>query len=179
MNQLSLANNSDKNVSTASKAKEPTRDTNNISASLAALTKTSNTTSVSCNDLFSLIEASNSDVSNTLDLNNNNSNAYKQLVKNLSNHPLSAPPTKLATDKASQFLKAQQKKQGHNLNTSNEGSSILKQLLNINLDSGSTPIDVQELEKKTKSSAKKPSSHQHNKKGKSPKEQNVSFNFLS
>ncbi len=130
------------------------------------------TKSTSVNELFGFVDpTSGTDPSSTLDL-NNNSNAYKQLVKNLSNHPLSAPPAKFAAaDKLnnSHLFKTHPKKA-----TSPDSSNILKQLLNINLDESE--------EKKTTSSsarsAKKSSAHHHSKKSKSPKDKNVSFKFL-
>ena len=131
------------------------------------------TKSTSVNELFGFVDpTSGTDPSSTLDL-NNNSNAYKQLVKNLSNHPLSAPPAKFAAaDKVnnSHLFKTQPKK----ATTSPDSSNILKQLLNINLDEFE--------EKKTTSSsarsAKKSSTHHHSKKSKSPKDKNVSVSEL-
>jgi hypothetical protein len=82
------------------------------------------------------------------DENNNNSNAYKQLVKNLSNHPLSA-------------AKIQKQKQVSPVQQSQDGTNILKQLLHINFDESLT------LDKKPKSASKKSPGSGH-KKSKSP-----------
>lgn len=93
------------------------------------------------------IKESVSDLFNSVDSidENNNSNAYKQLVKNLSNHPLSA--------------KIQKQKQASPVNHQQhqDGNSILKQLLNINLD--------ESADKSSKSISKKSPGH---KKSKSP-----------
>jgi hypothetical protein len=111
-----------------------------------------------------------------IDLNNNNSNAYKQLVKNLSNHPLSAPPTSNKLTASSNnskmnnhfFNKTQHKKyEAPNVVSNDDGSSILKQLLNINLDG-------KDQEKKTSSKPYQTKQHNHNHNHNSKK--NKSFN---
>jgi len=181
LNQLSQAS-----LQTSKKTMETSKN-NEAIETLATITTATpppqNTSPVNCNDLFSLIESS----SQHLDLNNNNSNAYKQLVKNLSNHPLSAPPTKLASEKANtnQMLKAAQQKKTLSTTSATasntfESSSILKQLLNINLEGQ----DSQDAEKtsfanwsSTKTTSKKSSSHHSSKKSKSPKEHNNSEGF--
>jgi hypothetical protein len=157
-------------------------------ASTSPSVKSPTTKSTSVNELFGLIDPSSSvvngsDSSNTLDL-NNNSNAYKQLVKNLSNHPLSAPPAKF--DKSNgNFFKTQAKKQPTTTTTTTpvESSNILKQLLNINLEANNLNESHESEKKKSTSSSssgsvKKSSSHQHTKKNKSPKDKNVSLFFL-
>jgi hypothetical protein len=104
---------------------------------------------------------------------NNTSDAYKQLVKNLSNHPLNAPTT--ATGVPTTINNNQQKTNNNNNNkqnqqpnwpVSNNGTNVLKQLLNLKIEQ---PIQ-KTTEKKSKS--KKGHHHHHhnnnNSKTKSP-----------
>jgi len=181
MSQLNQPTYKDKHSVINNKQKETVPSTTIASTSPSVKSPTTKSTSV--NELFGLIDPSSSvvngsDSSNTLDL-NNNSNAYKQLVKNLSNHPLSAPPAKF--DKSNgNFFKAQAKKQPTTMTTPVESSNILKQLLNINLEANNLNESHESEKKKSTSSSstgsvKKPSTHQHTKKNnKSPKDKNVS-----
>jgi len=105
---------------------------------------------------------------------NNTSDAYKQLVKNLSNHPLNAPTT--ATGVPTTTINNNQQKTNNNNNNkqnqqpnwpvSNNGTNVLKQLLNLKIEQ---PIQ-KTTEKKSKS--KKGHHHHHhnhnNSKTKSP-----------
>lgn len=89
----------------------------------------------------------------------NTSDAYKQLVKNLSNHPLNSSNNSLMTKlNQEQRLKQQQYQQQQ---WSNDGTNVLRQLLNLNPE-----ITQNKLEKKTKK--KHHHHHHHHKTTKSP-----------
>ena len=105
----------------------------------------------------------------SLDLNNNTS-AYKQLVKNLNNHPLSVQNNKnssvedvIIKFQQKRLLQQQQQQQqaqltsSMSLNNISESSTILKQLLNID-----NKIDEQPSTSEKKSKPKK--HHQHKQK---------------
>ena len=80
--------------------------------------------------------------------------AYKQLVKNLSNHPLNSPSS------TSNIMSKLQSEQKTKQSTNNNGTNVLRQLLNLN----SETIQYQQ-EKKSK---KKQHHHHHHNKTKSP-----------
>ncbi len=95
----------------------------------------------------------------------NDSFAYKQLVKNLSNHPLTSASTSLGTKLEASLSKLQQTKKSHSSDenkptwqVSNDGTKMLKQLLNL---TGSNSNDVSVKQKKASGSKKSSHKSQH------------------
>jgi len=98
----------------------------------------------------------------------NTSDAYKQLVKNLSNHPLNSSSTSgsiISKLNQSQPVKQQQ--------WSNDGTNVLRQLLNLNPDN--TLYKQQQQQQQQDKKSKKKHHHHHHHHHSKPKSPSVSM----